>query len=334
MARLITHKTNLRYLINFTGSSGFLLCTKKQNFFFTDFRYRSAAQALEKSKTRLPFKFIELDKNFEKNFKKALASSKIIEFESQHLTVAELEHWKKSFPKLKWKAMKNTPEKLRLFKDKNEIKALKASQKINEKVFLEIKKWLKPGHKEQEVAWKIKELGHHFGAEDISFEPIVAFGDHSASPHHQNTTRKLKKKDIVLIDMGMKKDGYCSDMTRTFFMGKATPEQEHIYQIVLLAQLAAIQEIKAGVKAAKADEIARKTMGELAEHFGHSLGHGIGLDVHESPNLSSKSKDTLKNNMFVTVEPGIYLPGKFGIRIEDMGRITPDTYENVTQIDK
>ncbi len=332
MAQLITHLTNVRYLIGFTGTYGFLLVGKR-NYFFTDFRYRGFAEELEKSKTRIPFKFIELNKDFEKTFKK-LAGRKL-EFEADHLTVQELQSWKKRFKGINFSPTKHPIEELRLFKDKEEIKNLKKSQQINEETLKRVIKLFKNGITEQELAWRIKTIGHDLGAEDISFEPIIAFGPSSATPHHQNTNKKLKMGDVVLVDMGMKYKGYCSDMTRTFFTKKPTAEQEDVYFKVLNAQMDAIKALKAGVKCSKLDTIARESMGkEAAEHFGHSLGHGIGLDVHESPGLSSRSKDILKENMIVTVEPGIYLPGRFGVRIEDMGRVTKTGYENFTKFEK
>ena len=333
--KLITSKTNLRYLINFTGSAGFLLMGQRKNYFFTDFRYRALAQKLEKENTRMPFTFLELDENFEKNFKKIMKGKSLLEFEDHDMSVASLVSWKKRLKKMdikgvKWKAIKNPISQLRQIKDEEEIKALKKSQKINDTVLKEVRSHLKPGMTELEVAWMIKSLGYKNGAEDISFEPIVAFDESSASPHHQNTRKKLKKNSIVLIDMGMKYSGYCSDMTRTFFMGKATNEQTNIYQKVLDAQLAAMSACKSGIKTSKLDKLAREIMGEHATFFGHSLGHGIGLDVHEYPSLSTRSKATLKENMMVTIEPGIYLPGKFGVRIEDMGRVTKNAYESFT----
>lgn len=331
MAQLITHLTNVRYLIGFTGTYGFLLVGKRI-YFFTDFRYRGFAEELEKSKTRVPFKFIELNKDFEKTFKK-LAGRKL-EFEADHLTVQELQSWKKRFKSLTFTPSKHPVEELRLIKDKEEIKNLKKSQQINEETLKRVIKLFKNGVTELELAWKIKTIGHDLGAEDISFEPIIGFGPHSATPHHQNTNKKLKIGDVVLVDMGMKYKGYCSDMTRTFFTKKPTAEQEHVYFKVLNAQMDAIKALKAGVKCSKLDTISRESMGEDAKHFGHSLGHGIGLDVHEAPGLSSRSKDILKENMIVTVEPGIYLPGKFGVRIEDMGRVTKTGYENFTKFEK
>jgi Xaa-Pro aminopeptidase len=332
--QLITHLTNIRYLTGFTGSSGFLLVGKSKNYFFTDFRYQKIAEKLSKSKTRLPFEFVLMDKDFRETLNKCTSRVKTIEFESAHLSVDQLKSWKKRFKGKKLVPAKSITETKRLQKDKNEIRYMKQSQKINEQTLTEIKKLLKPGLTEQEIAWKIKVIGHDFGAEDISFEPIVAFGANSAVPHHQNTRKKLKKSDIVLIDMGMKYKGYCSDMTRTFLPKKPSALQVEVYQKVLDAQKAAIKAVKSGVKVAKLDQIARDSMGEFAEYFGHSLGHGIGLDVHESPGVSTRSKEVLKENMVVTMEPGIYLPGKFGVRIEDMGRVTQSAYDNFTNFTK
>ena len=309
-----------------------MLLGPRNNYFFTDFRYRGFAQELEQSKTHVPFKFIELNKEFEQKFKKL--AGKRIEFEENHMAVAELRKWKKLAKGVTFYPLKHPIEELRLYKDKEEIKNLKKSQEINEETLRRAKKLFKNGVTELELAWQIKVIGHELGAEDISFEPIIAFGPNSATPHHQNTNKKLKIGDVVLVDMGMKYKGYCSDMTRTFFTQKPTSEQTNVYQKVLTAQLEAIKALKAGVKCATLDKIARKSMGQDSEHFGHSLGHGIGLDVHEAPNLSSRSKDTLKENMIVTVEPGIYLPGHFGVRIEDMGRVTKSGYENFTRAEK
>lgn len=332
---LITNSHNLRYLIGFTGSSGFLLMGKK-NYFFTDFRYKDIAKNLEKSRTRLKFEFMELDAQFTEKFEQIQKKEvfKMVEFESHHMSIDALKGWKKRFKSLAFKPIQTPIEIQRSLKDAEEIKKLKKSQQINEQTLDRIKKLLKPGMTELEIAWQIKVIGHELGAEDISFEPIVGFGPNSAIPHHQNSTRKLKAQDIVLIDMGMKFEGYCSDMTRTFFMGKPSAEQAHIYNKVLEAQEAAIRALKAGVACKKLDEIARQSMGEDAQHFGHSLGHGIGLEVHETPNLSSRSKDILKEGMVVTVEPGIYLSGKFGVRIEDMGQVTAQGYENFTKAPK
>lgn len=333
--RLITHLTNLRYLIGFTGTAGFMVLTPKKNIFFTDFRYRGVAKGLEQKslKSPYPFTFIELNEEGTKKLKD-LTQNKVLEFESAHLSLNELKAWKKRLPKAQFKPAKVTTEDARLLKKPDEIRKMKRSQAINEATLLELKKYFRPGITELDLAWKIKIIGHDLGAEDISFEPIVGFGPHSAIPHHQNTAQKLKKSDVILVDMGMKFEGYCSDMTRTFLPEKHSAEQEAVYLKVRTAQEEAIKALKAGVKCAKLDQIARKSMGEDAQYFGHSLGHGIGLDVHEAPNLSSRSKDTLKAGMVVTVEPGIYLDGRFGVRIEDCGLVTEKGYENFMKVEK
>lgn len=329
--KLITNLTNVKYLINFKGSNGFLILDK-ENYFFTDFRYSEIAKSLEKSQTRIPFKFIEIDNDFEKNILKII--KKELEFENHHLTMNQFEAWKKRLKKVNLKNIKNRIEELRSIKDEEEIRLLKKSQAINEKTLERTKKLLKLGVSELEIAWKIKQIGHDLGAEDISFEPIIAFGSHSSTPHHQNTSKKLDKNELVLIDMGMYYQGYASDMTRTILPKKPSAEQIKIYDLVLKSQLAGIKAIKAGKKCADIDKASRKVMGKYEKYFGHSLGHGIGLEVHEMPSLSSKSKEILKENMVVTVEPGIYLEGRFGVRIEDMGRVTKTGYENFTKAPK
>ncbi len=330
---LVSHPANVKYLAGFSGSNGFLILGDK-NYFFTDFRYREIAKKLEKQQTRIKFKFIEIDGNLPEKLKKILGNSKTIAFESEHMTVDDLKIWKKRLKGVKFTPIANTIEELRRYKDAVEISKLKKSQLINEQTLERIKKLLKPGITELEIAWKIKTIGHDLGADDIAFEPIVGFQENSSVPHHQNTNRKLNDNELVLIDMGMKFAGYCSDMTRTFFFGKGTKEQLAIYDLVLKAQLAAIKAVKSDVKAAVPDLAARKIMGKYEKFFGHSLGHGIGLDVHEAPSLSASSKDILEENMIVTVEPGIYLEGKFGVRIEDMGRVTKSGYENFTKAEK
>ncbi len=309
--KLITHKANLRYLTGFTGSKGFLLLGTKKNYFITDSRYLEYAKTLKKKSPRINFKVTD-------DFEKIISRCKTIEFEADHTTISQLKTLKKKFKNKKFVPLKSLPEKSRSIKDKNEIKLLKKSQQFNKIALQRIQKLLKPGVRELDLAWKIREIAHDLGAEDLSFTPIVAFGTHSSIPHHQNTNRRLKKRDIALIDMGLKYKGYCSDITRTFFIGKPTPEQTAIYEKAQAAQNAAIAAAKPGIRVSKLDRIARKAMGEHAEFFTHALGHGLGLEIHEAPRLSLKSRETLKENSVITIEPGIYLPGKFGVRIEDM----------------
>ncbi|MBL4694699.1 aminopeptidase P family protein [Candidatus Gracilibacteria bacterium] len=340
---LITDKTNILYLSNFAGSSGFMLITKTKKYLFTDSRYTEQAKTIIKKDITLVdvTRVFRNAKELKENWQKILSKHRITQLgvEESNLTVARYKRFKKmSGSKVKFKNISGQIEKQRMIKEKDEIKKTIKSQRINEKVFLEIKKIIdkrKPVT-EIELATKIKELGGKFGAEDVSFDPIVAFGAHSSRPHHSPGKRKLKKKDIVLIDMGMKYQGYCSDMTRMILPAKPTALETKIYNLVLEAQLAGIKGIKAGITGEKADALSRDIIDAAGykEQYTHSGGHGIGLDIHESPALSKKDLSKFKENTIVTVEPGIYLPGKFGVRIEDMIIITKKGNKNLTKLPK
>ncbi len=337
-AFFITDPFNIRYLANFTGTNGQILVTPKKCLFFTDFRYRTVAKKV------LPdnIKFIEIDNNFQKTLDPLLQKNKIktIGFEEKHLTVLRYRKLKKVFAaggsKIKFRPVQDIIESLRERKSQEELRYIIKAQRIAEKVFLEVKNGLKQGKTEIDIAREIEQLGQKYGADGISFPAIVGFGKNSASPHHQNTNRRLKKGDIVLIDMGMKYKGYCSDMTRMIFTKKPTPIEQKIYSIVLEAQEKAIKQLKVGVKGSAADEWARKIIQHAGygKYFGHSLGHGIGLEVHESPSLAVNYHKTLPENTVVTVEPGIYLENFFGVRIEDMVLVESNGVINLTKISK
>lgn len=340
---LITDKSNIFYLSNFSGSSGFMLLTKTKKYLFTDSRYTEQAKEIIKKDITLidVTRVFRNPKELKENWQKILKKHRIKELgvEESNLTVARYKRFKKmSGSKIKFKDISGKIEKQRMIKQKDEIKKTIKSQSINEKVFLEIKKIVdkrKPVT-ELELANKIKELGSKYGAEDVSFDPIVAFGKHSSRPHHSPDKTKLKKNDIVLIDMGMKYQGYCSDMTRMILPKKPTALQTEIYNLVLQAQLAGIKGIKSGITGKKADALSRDIIeaAGYGEQYGHSGGHGVGIDIHESPALSSKDLSKFKENTIITVEPGIYLPGKFGVRIEDMLLITKKGNKNLTKISK
>ncbi|MBI5754022.1 aminopeptidase P family protein [Candidatus Peregrinibacteria bacterium] len=357
-AQLITNKTNVTYLSNFNGSAGFMLLTKNKKYLFTDFRY------IERAKSTIK-KGIELvnitrvwrnPKELAASWQKILSKNKIkiLGVEESDLTVSRYKKFQKMSKPLKNKKIFKKPpkfvdisdeiEKIRAIKTPTEIKIITESQRINERVFLKIKKiiqkWLKSDQKsalkESYLAWEIKKLAHQFGAEDVSFDPIVGFGSHSARPHHEPDQTKLKKGDIVLIDMGVKYKGYCSDMTRMLFTGKPTAKQVEIYNLVLAAQENAIKKIKAGISGINADKLSRDMIDQAGykEQYGHAGGHGIGLDIHEIPSLASSYKGPLPENSIVTVEPGIYLEGDFGVRIEDMILVTKTGNRNLTKIPK
>lgn len=334
---LITNKSNIQYLSDFTGSNGFLLLTKNQTYLFTDSRYTQRA----KTSIKKGIKVMDMAKE---KLKDTLTKHKIssIGVEESDLTVTRYKRFKKLLGKITLQDISGKIEEQREQKTKQEIDKTIKSQRINEKVFKEIRKIVKEYQKsknplkkaptEIELAWKIKQLGNEYGANDVSFDPIVAFGQHSAIPHHAPDTTKLKKNDIVLIDMGMKYQDYCSDMTRTLLPPKPTEKQKNIHALVLKAQKHAIKHIKAGITGKKADDLSRDIIKDAGygEFYTHSGGHGTGIEIHEMPSLSANYTKQIKENSIITVEPGIYLNGEFGVRIEDMILVTKKGNKNLT----
>jgi Xaa-Pro aminopeptidase len=333
---LIENLINVRYLSDFTGTTAFIIVTPKKNFFFTDFRYRGY---IEK---HLPphFDFVDSATLRKDGLKKFLKkhSIKSLGFESGYLNVAQYTAWKKRL-KINLKPFSNVDSVLRISKTNEEITAIAIAQQFAEDALKKIIKKLKPGKTEREISDEIEIAAFNYCRENetrISFKPIVGFGANSSVPHHQNTNKKFKKGDIVLIDMGFMHAGYCSDMTRTFFTKTPSDFEAKIYDIVLKAQTEAIKHMHIGNTGGHCDKIARDIIaGEgYKDHFGHSLGHGIGLEVHEAPNIGPHSKDILVENCVVTSEPGIYLSGKFGVRIEDMIHVTKKGPVNLTKYPK
>lgn len=221
---------------------------------------------------------------------------------------------------LNFKDSTNILGKARLIKDEVEVSLLEKSGALADSVMNDIKDFIKSGITEKEVANEIKRLFKEKGASDLSFETIVGFGKNSAIPHHETGDTTLKEGDTILIDMGGIRDYYCSDMTRTFVYKKVSPKIEEIYNIVKLAQEETIKKIKPGMRMKDADAIARDiiTKAGYGENFTHRTGHGLGIEIHEEPFLTSKNEKVLEEGMVVSVEPGIYLPGEFGVRIEDI----------------
>ncbi|MFA6918031.1 MAG: Xaa-Pro peptidase family protein [Candidatus Gracilibacteria bacterium] len=349
-ALLITGKSNITYLSNFTGSNGFMFLVGNKHYLFTDFRYiERAKNTIKKNITIIDStKMWRNPEMLAQNWHRILKKHKVrsIGIEEDHLTISQLKKFQKiskiKGQKITFKNASGNIEKLREIKSKQEIGLITKSQRLNEKVFSLIKKFVqlslnkKNKITELDLVWKIKEFAHNLGVDELSFEPIIAFGKHSSMPHHLPDKTILKKGDLILVDMGMKYEGYCSDMTRMIFTKPPTKEEKEIYNLVLKAQEFAIKNIKAGIAGRKADSFARNIIKKAGygETFGHGGGHGIGLDIHESPSLSENSKDKLKENTIITVEPGIYLEGKFGIRIEDMVLVTKSGAKNLTGIGK
>jgi Xaa-Pro aminopeptidase len=227
-------------------------------------------------------------------------------------------------------------EELRECKEPREIEAIRTAQRLSESVFRETLSLIREGVEEREIAWEIDYRLRKLGGERSSFDTIVAFGPNASKPHAAPSDRKLRPGDFVLIDMGTVVEGYASDMTRTLVFGKADARQREVYRAVLAAQEAVLERISSGMECADVDRIARDVLRNAGfkKEFIHSLGHGVGLEVHESPRLSRTSKAVLRNGSVVTVEPGVYIPGWGGVRIEDMVLVTERDCENLTEVEK
>jgi Xaa-Pro aminopeptidase len=335
---LITKPENVKYISGFSGSFGELIITSTKKFLITDARYKEQAKKL----TNPDFEIIIIE-NYKDDLTNLFKKNKIktLRFESTNFSYSKFVNYNKVFPKIKLKPIQNEIDQLRMIKSDHEIELIQKSQKLNEKTLELALKFLKPGVSEKELANKIITIGLDLGTDTVSFDPIVAFGKNSSSPHYTPDKYKLKDSDIALIDMGFKLNGYCSDMSRTFLPKSANSEMINMYNLVLEAQETCLKNLRSGIKASLGDKFSRDVFKKagLDQYFTHANGHGVGLEIHEAPSLSSKSKHkdkniTLQENMVVTVEPGLYFSGKFGIRIEDMAVITKSGIKNLTKFAK
>lgn len=321
-ALLISSVANITYLTNYDGFSyfereAFLLITPKENFLITDGRYSEAV-------TKIPgFKLLEIsNQNLLDDILKSLSKKiKKLGVEESNISLSEGKKLKKYFKLIPLKDLEN----LRIIKNENEILKIQKACQIGDETFNFILKKMRIGITEKEIAFEIEMFIKKSGA-DISFPPIVAFGKNSSIPHHKTGNSKLSKNQIVLLDFGVKLNNYCSDMTRTVFFGKADDKFKKIYNTVLKAQKSSIDILyhisiydAESSKASDIDNAARTHIIKSGfDSIPHSLGHGIGIDVHEAPRLSPKSKEILKPGMVFSIEPGIYIPGYGGVRIEDI----------------
>lgn len=319
MSLLITNPINVHYLTGFKSSNAFVLVHNNKKHLFTDSRYIEAAKKIPQIVPHL------INETFAKTFNIFLVQNKIsqLSVETQHLTVDQFNKFKKICKPIVLTPISQEEkiENQRQIKSKNEIKAIKKAQAITKKVITLAYNAITVGCTEAEIAWKIEMLIREHGGDGNSFDPIVAFGKNSAMPHHHPGKTRYKKNDIILIDAGAKYNDYCGDMTRTFLPKNAPTEMRAAYEILAKAQKNALKMLKQSPENTPLKTIVEKVRNDLGnynEHFTHSLGHGVGLEIHEGPWLSKKSSDTLKKGQVFSVEPGIYIPGKFGIRIEDL----------------
>jgi Xaa-Pro aminopeptidase len=312
---IITDLKNIRYLSGFTGSSACLLVSGKHRLFFTDFRYE------EQSKREVAgFDiFIEKEERPKLLLEKArLLGIRTLGFESS-ASYAFYKSIMRKGPRVR--AVTNLVEDMRRVKDRTELDLIGKSVMRAEKAFLEIRPHIRKGAKEVQLAVRLEEALKKFGCVSLPFDIIVAAGANSSMPHAKPGDYKIRPGDLVVVDWGGEAGGYCSDMTRTLLMhGRDLAKKKEIYQTVLKANLAGIAAVSDGVSARMVDRAARDVIKNAGygEFFGHGTGHGVGLNVHELPRISKLGRESVKTDMVFTVEPGIYLPGLGGVRIEDM----------------
>ena len=318
-AGILYKPENRRYLSGFTGSSGYVVVTLDDAYFITDFRYMEQA-----SKQCMGFEVLEhTNENPLHTILKGLKLNNI-GFEDDFVTYAQYREFCDKLEHTKMVPLEGVMGNLRKIKDEEEIKMIEKAALIADHAFDHILKFIKVGMKETDVALELEVFMKRQGASGLSFDSIVASGVRSSLPHGVASDKIIEEGDFVTLDFGCVYEGYCSDMTRTFVMGKASEKQKEIYSIVLDAQINALEAIKPGITGVEVDRIARDIIKEkgYGNCFGHGLGHGVGLEVHEAPRLSPLGHETLRPGMVVTDEPGIYVPGFGGVRIEDLVVVT------------
>ena len=325
---LVTNLTNVRYLTGFSGSNAQLLVTAGGARFMTDGRYRARAGELVKN-AEISIYSNRLTDVLEPALTKAGISRLAVE--SKSMTLAERDDLAGRLGKVELVAAKGPVEDLRRIKEPAEVAALRAAIALGDETYSHVLDRLQPGVSEREIALELEVHMRTNGADEVSFEPIVGSGPLSAHIHHTPSERRFEKGDFVLLDFGARVDGYCGDLTRTVVLGSPSEEQQRQYDAVLAANTGALAAMKPGAECRAVDAVARRTVGEAGyDDFGHGLGHGVGLEVHESPRFNRISEDVLAPGMVMTNEPGLYLERPGGVRIEDCVLITETGAEVLT----
>jgi Xaa-Pro aminopeptidase len=326
---LVTELTNVRYLTGFTGTNGACVCGPGIRLFLTDFRYTERAAAEVEG-----WETLTIADDWLGGIAANLSGR--VGFEDDHLAVRTLERLRAKLAEgVETVAAGGLVEQLRRVKDEGELRAIEEAAKLADEVWLwSVERGLR-GRSERDVARAAEARIRELGA-DPSFPAIVAAGPNGALPHAEPGEREIGRGELVVFDMGAKLDGYCSDGTRTYAVGEPGEGARAVYETVLRAQLAALAAVEAGAAGEAVDAVARELIAAAGhgDRFGHGLGHGVGLEVHEGPRLSARSDDVLAPNEVVTVEPGIYLPGELGVRIEDLVVVGEDGCRNLSGLPK
>ncbi len=329
-AVLITSPENMRYYSGFTGGEGVLLLLENTLTLFTDSRY--FIQAAEEAPD---FTVMDITKTLPTAYL-ADFSVKSVAFEEDFVTAKAAKTMAEALPHVEWTGIDALILAQRSVKDEREQAFIRKAAALADEAFFNVLPMLRPGIREKDIALELEWIMRKGGASAPSFSIICASGQRSAMPHGVASKKKLEAGDFVTLDFGCFFEGYASDMTRTVVLGSASSEQKKIYETVLAAQEAALEKICAGISGKEADAVARDIIQNAGygECFGHSLGHGVGLNIHEQPNLSPRSETILVPGMAVTVEPGIYVPDFGGVRIEDLVVVTDTGCENLTHAEK
>ncbi len=326
---LVTDLTNVRYLTGFTGTNGACICGPGVRLFLTDFRYTERAAAEVEG-----WEPVTVAKDWLGGIAERLDGK--FGFEDDQMSVRTLEKLKEKLADgAEPVAAGGTVERLRQVKDDEELAAIAAASELTDEVWRWTLERGLAGRREREVALAAEARIRELGAEP-SFPAIVAAGPNGALPHAEPGAREIGRGELVVFDMGAKLDGYCSDGTRTFASGDPGDAAREVYEVVQRAQAAALDAIAVGTKGEAVDAAAREVIDQAGhgERFGHALGHGVGLEVHEGPRLAQRSDDVLEPGEVVTVEPGVYLPGQLGVRIEDLVVVTADGHRNLSGLPK
>lgn len=321
-ALFLSNPYNIRYFTGYPGEDAWLLITAQKAYYITDFRYIEHARKVLGSHIEVVMFESSI---FETAINLALADKvKAFGFEENHLTYYQYKRLEKfSRRKLKLKGLSGAVEALRAVKDPNEIAQIRKAVRINLKAFKFVEPYMRPGLRERDILFKLEDFARKEGV-GFAFPPIIASGPNAAYPHARVTDRKLRSGEPVLLDFGVDLGGYKSDLTRMFFLGKMPPSFRKFLDLIRGAQEEAFKKIHSGVVSCEVDAAARQFLAQhdLAQFFGHSLGHGVGMETHEMPRISAKSREVLLENTVITIEPGIYFPGKYGVRLEEMVLIT------------
>jgi Xaa-Pro aminopeptidase len=338
-AAVFFDQVNQHYITGFLSTDGIVLVSEQETALFVDSRYYEAAslakanQTMQEDVSPYLLSHRALDKLNDYIAKKSITS---LAYDKTLVTVSQAEKLEKELPKIRVGGLLDICSPERQIKSEREIKSIKAAQAITDAAFTHILSFIRAGRTETEIAAELEYFCRKNGSAGMAFQTIVVSGKNSSLPHGVPSDTTITKNSFITMDFGAKLDGYCSDMTRTVVLGKADSEMRHVYNTVLEAQRLALCCVKSGVTGAEVDRAARNYINSNGYEgkFGHSTGHSLGLEIHEQPRFSSAWSEKILAGTVMTVEPGVYLPGKYGVRIEDMVLVTDAGCENLTRSDK